>query len=70
MQEGGRRIQKGEVLSEFQDRELAKNGDVSLVVSSLSGYVLLGDAPHLIHRIVTQPFLPEFEAALPSFLQV
>lgn len=29
------------------------------------GYLSLGGAPQVIHGMVIQPFLPEFEAALP-----
>lgn len=38
---------------------------MSDVFPPVDGYLSLGDAPQVIHRMVIQPFLPESEAALP-----
>lgn len=35
------------------------------MVPPSDGYLSLGGAPQVIHGTIIQPFLPEFEAALP-----
>lgn len=38
------------------------------MVSPIGGYLSVGNAPQVIHRVLIHLFLPEFEAALPFLL--
>lgn len=38
------------------------------MASPVGGYLSVGDAPQVIHRVVTQLLLSEFEGALPFLL--